>query len=47
MSTNTTSTENGTAQTRWLGPIPESNRYGDPTGAQIVECADCGVEVLR
>lgn len=30
----------------WLGPFQEADKYGDPTGAAYVRCADCGVEVV-
>jgi hypothetical protein len=28
----------------WSSPRPEIDQYGVPTGAQIVECTDCGIE---
>lgn len=31
----------------WLGPIPEVDQYGEPTGYCYVCCVECGVEVLE
>jgi len=30
----------------WVGPFPEVDRYGEPTGERFVRCPACGVEVL-
>ncbi len=47
MSAHTTSTDNGTVRNHdWLGPMPEFDCYGNPTGEMYVECSDCGIEVL-
>ncbi len=29
-----------------IGPIPEINRYGEPTGYQFLRCRCCGTEVM-
>ena len=30
----------------WSTAFDETDRYGRPTGARVVECLECGVEVL-
>jgi hypothetical protein len=30
------------AQTRVVGPFPEFDRYGEPTGVSYYECTRCG-----
>jgi len=47
MSTNTRVGENDSddttkAQTRVVGPFPELDRYGEPTGVSYYECTRCG-----
>lgn len=32
---------------RVVGPIPEFDRYGDPTGAEYYRCQACGREAMR
>jgi len=30
----------------WTSPRPEIDKYGVPTGSQIVQCTDCGIESI-
>jgi hypothetical protein len=30
----------------WTSPRPEIDKHGVPTGSQIVECTDCGIETI-
>lgn len=40
-------TDESNDEARIEGPIPEFNKYGNPTGYDYFRCTGCGVEAMR